>query len=103
MLGGAYNTAGPPVVIYGNCRRWCAHEFKSNLSGFFIINGVMVVTSHLWSGNFSADVTHVLPWALPAMLLGFLAGQWLDKWISPDLFRKMVLIMLVVLGIRLTF
>ena len=101
MLGGAYNTSGPPVVIYGNCRRWDAGEFKSNLSGFFLFNSIMVVTSHLWSGHYTADVTRILWFALPAMLLGFFAGQTLDRWISPEMFRKMVLAVLVALGMRL--
>lgn len=101
MLGGAYNTSGPPVVIYGNCRRWNAGEFKSNLSGFFVINSVMVTTSHFFSGNYTAETMHFFGFGIPAMLLGFLAGQTLDRWISPQLFRKMVLILLVVLGVRL--
>jgi uncharacterized membrane protein YfcA len=37
------------------------------------------------------------------MVLGFLAGQTVDKWISPALFRTMVLILLVALGVRLMF
>ena len=36
ILGGAYNTSGPPVIIYGSCRRWGSIEFKSNLQGFFV-------------------------------------------------------------------
>ena len=101
MLGGAYNTSGPPVVIYGNCRRWDAGEFKSNLSGFFVINSVMVTASHFFSGNYTAETTRFFWFAIPAMLLGFLAGQALDRWISPESFRKMVLVLLVVLGLRL--
>lgn len=34
LLGGAYNTSGPPVILYGNCRRWPRDSFKSNLQGF---------------------------------------------------------------------
>ena len=101
MLGGAYNTSGPPVVIYGNCRRWDAGEFKSNLSGFFVINSVMVTTSHFFSGHYTSDVTSILLFAIPAMFLGFLAGQTLDRWLSPQLFRRMVLVLLVALGVRL--
>ena len=103
ILGGAYNTSGPPLVIYGNCRRWSAGEFKSNLSGFFVINSIMVTASHLWSGHFTSQTLRILPWTLPAMVLGFLAGQTLDKWISPAFFRTMVLILLVALGVRLMF
>ena len=101
MLGGAYNTSGPAVVIYGNCRRWDAAEFKSNLSGFFVINSLMVTSSHLFSGHYSVDVTYFFLFAVPAMVLGFIAGQTLERWISPPIFRKMVLILLVTLGGRL--
>lgn len=101
MLGGAYNTAGPPVVIYGNCRRWPPQEFRSNLSGFFIVNSIMVVSTHFLSGNFTREVMSIFWWTLPALALGFIAGQSLDKWLNPSIFRKIVLVVLIVLGIRL--
>ena len=101
MLGGAYNTSGPPVIIYGNCRRWSPQEFKSNLSGFFIVNSLIVVSTHWWSGNYTRGVMTTFWWALPALFLGFLAGQSLDRWLSPERFRKIVLVLLVGLGVRL--
>ena len=101
MLSGAYNTGGPPAVIYGNCRRWSPQEFKSNLSGFFIMNSFTVVSTHFLSGNVTREVLHFFWWGLPAVVIGFLAGQSLDKWLNPDIFRKIVLVVLVVLGIRL--
>lgn len=101
MLGGAYNTAGPPVVIYGNCRRWSPQEFKSNLAGFFIVNSLIVVSTHWWSGNYTRGVMSTFWWILPALFLGFFAGQSLDRWLSPERFRKIVLVLLIVLGLRL--
>ena len=101
LLGGAYNTSGPPVVVYGNCRRWSPQEFKSNLSGYFLLNSIMVVSTHWLSGNFTTDVTSRFLPALPALLLGFLLGQGMDKWLNPDLFRRIVLVLLIVLGARL--
>ena len=103
MLGGAYNTAGPPIVIYGNCRRWSPQEFRSNLSGFFIVNSAMVVSTHFLSGNITSEVLSVFWRVLPALALGFLAGQSLDRWLNPEVFRKIVLGVLIVLGIRLMF
>lgn len=101
MLGGAYNTSGPPVIIYGNCRRWSPQEFKSNLSGFFIVNSLIVVSTHWWSGNYTPSVMTAFWGALPALFLGFWAGQSLDRWLSAEMFRKIVLVLLVGLGIRL--
>ena len=103
MLGGAYNTAGPPIVVYGNCRRWSPQEFRSNLSGFFIVNSAMVVSTHFLSGNITSEVLSVFWRVLPALALGFLAGQSLDRWLNPEVFRKIVLGVLIVLGIRLMF
>jgi uncharacterized protein len=101
MLSGAYNTGGPPAVIYGNCRRWSPQEFKSNLSGFFIMNSLTVVSTHFLSGHVTGEVLRFYWWGLPAVAIGFLAGQSLDKWLNPEIFRKIVLIVLVILGIRL--
>ena len=101
LLGGAYNTAGPPIVVYGNCRGWDAAQFKSNLSSFFVINSLFVTASHLASGNFTPDVTRTILFCLPATLLGFLLGQSMDKWLDPERFRKIVLVLLIILGARL--
>jgi uncharacterized protein len=34
-LGGAYNTSGPPVIVYGSLRRWPKEEFRAVLQAFF--------------------------------------------------------------------
>lgn len=101
LLGGAYNTSGPPAVIYGNCRQWSPQEFKSNLAGYFMIGSIMVVATHALSGNFTPDVWLNFWWTLPALILGFFIGQSTDKWLSPELFRHIVLVMLIILGLRL--
>ncbi len=101
MLGGAYNTSGPPVVVYGNARRWSPLEFKSNLQGFFFLNSVLVVTGHALSGNFSPQVWRYYWIALPALALGVLVGVSLDRRVNPATFRKIVLVLLLVMGVRL--
>lgn len=101
VLSGAYNTSGPPVVIYGNCRQWLPAEFKCNLQGFFLLNSAAVILTHALSGHFTRPVWQAYLLALPAIGLGLVAGFALDKKIEPALFRKMVLILLLVLGVRL--
>ncbi len=100
VLGGAYNTSGPPVILYGNCRGWPPAEFKANLSGYFIINSVFIVANHAWSGNFRPGVLWAFAISLPAIGLGMLAGFWLDRWINPAVFRKVVLVLLLIMGMR---
>ncbi|MFQ5856424.1 MAG: hypothetical protein ACE5LU_12350, partial [Anaerolineae bacterium] len=37
-LGGAYNTPGPPVIVYGSLRQWPKQEFRAMLQAFFCLN-----------------------------------------------------------------
>jgi uncharacterized membrane protein YfcA len=101
LLGGAYNTSGPPVVIYGHCRRWPAAEFKGNLQGYFLVNSLVVLGSHALAGAFTSQVWRHWLVALPGLALGIAAGLLLDRRIDPLLFRRLVLILLLVLGLRL--
>jgi uncharacterized membrane protein YfcA len=101
LLGGAYNTSGPPVVIYGNCRRWLPAEFKSNLQGFFLLTDLLVIGAHALSSSLTRAVLLDYLWALPAIGLGLLAGIGLDRRLNPEAFRKLVLGLLVVMGVRL--
>lgn len=100
-FGGAYNTSGPPVIVYGNARRWLPAEFKSNLQGFFLFNSLLVIAGHLLSHNITPQVWGDYLVALPAILTGVVAGISLDRLIDAATFRRMVLWFLVVLGIRL--
>jgi len=100
-LGGAYNAFGPPVIIYGQLKDWSHHEFKSNLQGFFLFNAIVVVIVHGASGNLTGPVWHGFLVAVPACILGLVAGLSLDRFINQERFRKLVVILLLGLGISL--
>ena len=103
LLGGAYNTSGPPVIVYGNCLRWEPDEFKSNLQGFFLIASFAIAIGHALNRNLTPDVWHYFLISIPAIVIGIWAGTSLDKYLNPDNFRKIVLVLLIVMGIRLIF
>jgi uncharacterized membrane protein YfcA len=103
LLGGAYNTSGPPVIVYGNCRRWETAEFKSNLQGFFVISSLVIAIGHAWNRNLTPEVWHHFLWSIPAMAVGIVAGTSLDKYLRPVIFRRIVLVLLIVMGVRLIF
>ncbi|MBK8989400.1 MAG: sulfite exporter TauE/SafE family protein [Chloroflexi bacterium] len=101
LLGGAYNISGPPVIIYGACRRWPPAEFKSNLQGFFVVSSFTIIMTHAWGGNLTPAVWRNFFIALPAVLLALVIGFRVDTLLDPDRFRRIVLLALVVLGIGL--
>ncbi len=101
LLGGAYNTSGPPVVIYGHCRRWLPEQFKGNLQGFFLAGDALVVAGHLINGNVTPAAGAYYLTALPALAAGIALGVLLDKRVNPELFRRGVLVLLFVMGARM--
>lgn len=103
LLGGAYNTAGPPVILYGNCRRWGPAEFKSNLQGFFLIASVVTIFGHAWSGNLTPEVWRLYLWSLPVIAAGLWAGTAMDRYLRPRVFRRVVLVLLLGMGVWLIF
>lgn len=103
LLGGAYNTSGPPVILYADCRRWPPETFKSNLQGYFIVVSVAVVASHALNGNLTPQVWDLFWWMTPFIFMGTVAGLSLDRWLDPAVFRKLVLVLLIVMGVRLLF
>lgn len=101
ILSGAYNTGGPPIIIYGNCRRWEPSAFKGNLQGYFLINSSIVVLTHWAMGNYNSIILQRYLFAVPAVFVGLGLGFWLDGRLNPILFRKLVLILLFMLGTAL--
>lgn len=101
LLSGMYNVGGPPLVIYGTCRQWSPLEFRGNIQGVFLLNSVIVLASHLLSRNVTPIVVQTYLAALPGVALGLVAGFALDRTIDAQVFRRIVYVLLVVLGGRL--
>jgi uncharacterized protein len=101
LLGGAYNTAGPPVVIFGHCRSWPPDEFKSNLQGFFLFNSVLVIAGHGLAHNFTPAVWQQFLLGLPAIALGLAVGMALERRVDAKRFGQIVLWLLLLMGLRL--
>jgi uncharacterized membrane protein YfcA len=102
MGGGAYNMAAPSMIIYADTQRWKPRLFKGNLQGCFLIITVVAILTHSLRGNMTGDVWQKSLIAVPFVLIGAVAGFYLDRFINPAVFRKIVLGLLLILGINLT-
>ena len=100
-LGGAYNTPGPPVIVYGSLRRWPKDEFRAVLQALFLINAILVVASHTVARHYNAEVLDLYLWAAPALLLGIGVAARLDSRVHHERFRFLVTIMILLLGLSL--
>lgn len=101
LLAGAYNIGGPPAVMYATGRKWLADEFRANLQTYSLVNNIVVVLAHARNGNLTTDVLHLFVLIMPTVFLGLILGFALNDRINQDVFRKIVLLLLFISGVRL--
>jgi hypothetical protein len=101
ILAAAYNTPGPPAIIFATSRRWPPAEFKSNLQAFALISGILVLVGHALKHNYTAEVGQALVISLPAIAIGLATGFYVSERIDPVRFRQFVLLLLILVGLRL--
>jgi uncharacterized protein len=100
-LDGAYTTGGPPVVIYASLRRWDPAEFRGTFGAVFLVSAVLIVASSAAAGDYSPIVMTHLAAGFAGFAVGFPLGLVLNRCINPPMFRQLVLILLLIVGLRL--
>jgi len=101
VLGGAYNTNGPPVVIYGMLRRWDSEKFRATLQGYFLPTGLAILITHGLAGMWTSQVVNLYIYSIPIIIIAVLIGGKVNKIIPQGKFDKIVYGFLVVIGILL--
>jgi uncharacterized membrane protein YfcA len=101
ILGGAYNIAGPPLLIYGTLRRWPAEQFRATLQGFFVTINTVILIGHFSAGLWTPTVLQLFALSIPAILIGFWVGHRVSQHVSPAAFARLVYIALILSGIFL--
>ena len=97
-LGGAFNTNGPPVVIYGLARGWTPATFRATLQGYFLPTGLLILAGHGVAGLWTAEVLRLYLYSLPGLLLGVFLGGRVNRTMAPDRFNRFVFIALAAMG-----
>jgi uncharacterized membrane protein YfcA len=101
VLGGAYNTSGPPVIMLLSAKGMSPQAFRSTLQSFFFSTGVVIVAGHLLWGNVTMDVFNYFWVGLPAVVIAFIAGEKLINRFDANRFYRWVYVLLILIGIAL--
>ncbi len=100
-LGGAFNTPGPPLAVYGGLRQWPRDEFRAGLQTLFVLSASLTVGSHAVANHLTLNILRLYAWTPLALLLGILTGLWVDRYVNKERFRTCVLVMILLLGLSL--
>ena len=98
MLGGAFNTAGPPVLVYAIASGWRRDAMRANLQLFFAVVGLASTTGFALVGVIDAGTLRWNALLLPCIPLGAWLGNRLASRTDAETFRRGVLIALVAMG-----
>jgi uncharacterized protein len=101
VLGSAYNTSGPPMVLYSAARGWPPDRFRATMQGIFLPISVLVLIGHAAAGLWSARVLQLYALSLPLQLLAIWLGNRISRRIPHEGFARLVYAMLVLLGLLL--
>lgn len=100
VLAGAFNAGGPFAIIYGLCSGWDEREFKSNITGYMMINMSMLITMHGIHGNL--PMPHIAMFALvsPILILSVYFGLKSAHRLNPHTLKRVVLCFLFLIGVK---
>ena len=98
MLGGLSSFLGPFMVIYLVALRVSKDQFVGAIALFYLIAGLPFFGGLAISGELGVEELIGSTAASVMILVGVVGGQWIRKKVSPELFRKAVLTMLIVIG-----
>lgn len=99
ILGGAFNTGGPPIVLFGTLRGWTQMQFVSTLQGYFLPSDLFILAGQLISGILTKTVFKYYLLCLPFTLLAMVLGKYIRKQIPPGKFNRYIFILLLAIGI----
>ncbi|MGM0577282.1 MAG: sulfite exporter TauE/SafE family protein [Myxococcota bacterium] len=98
VLGGAFNTSGPPVIAYVSLQDWSKDVTKATLQVYFVLTAACALTAFTVAGLVTAETLTANAAVTPALLAGSWAGSRLYSRVDQAMFRRMLLVGLLVMG-----
>ena len=99
LLTGMFGTGGPPLIVWYHLSAPNKAAFRSNLMTIFLLMTFIRVPSYAVTGMIHPKHLFSMVMVMPAVLLGAWIGNRLHLDVSEILFRRLVSVLLVVLGL----
>lgn len=99
ILNGAVSLSGPPVVVLLANDDKNKNEFRASLTFLFVILNIVTIALYLKNGLFENPELIHMAYLLPIMVIGTYIGIHLGNKIDDVKFKKLVLVLLFVMGV----
>ena len=101
FLGGSIGATGPPVVIYTSLQPWDKEQIKTTMVSYFILTGIGILVFYLFHGLITKQILISFGYCTLPLISGVACGIFIFNRINDTLYRRIIHILLVILGIML--
>lgn len=101
LLGGLGGFSGPIPTLWCTLRGWDKDAQRAAIQSFNLCMHIVTLSIYLARGTVTAASLPLIAMAVPAMLVPALLGMRAYTRISPDAFRRVVLVMLAISGVAM--
>jgi uncharacterized membrane protein YfcA len=98
VLGGAGGLNGPPLVVYGNLRRWSPQQFRATAQAYFLPVSLLGFLGYAAKGLATRTVAHHFLLCLPAVLAAILVGRHLNRRLTGTQYYKYIFMGLIAIS-----
>lgn len=99
VLNGSVSLSGPPVVLMLVNEGEEKDNFKKNISGYFLALNIFTIPSFLAKGLISTEVLKMFSVGSVVIVIGAFIGIKIGEHIDETKFKKIVLVMIMLMGI----
>lgn len=98
LFGGAFNTGGPPLILYGSARGWAPASFRANLQVVFLASSLVQLAVLSLTGVADRVSLELAAIGLPSVVIGVTLGGSFAARLDTRAFRLLVWALLLLLG-----
>lgn len=88
VFGGAYGLNGPPLVVYGNIRKWNPQYFRATLQAYFLPVSLVGALAFYSKGLITTEVSHYFLISLFSAIPAVFLGRYLNRKLKEESFLK---------------
>jgi len=99
LLNGSTSMGGPPVILLLANQSLEKKIFRANLTTYFIVLNLITLTTFIIGGLVTEEVIGFVLLFFPALIFGALAGIKLVNKVEEELFKKVVLLIVIFTGL----
>lgn len=101
VIDGLIGVGGAPVIIYLNHIGFNKTVFRATIVSIFLVLGISRTITYTYSGLIDLNVVKQVVYLIPAVIIGTFFGIKVHHLINELLFRRIVVISLIIIGLLL--